>query len=805
MLAQMLLQFFRNQRKSLFYSIINIAGLAIGLAAFLLIALYVHHETSYDSRFTNANRIFQLTLRAKIGDQPEIRLHTASSPMGPGIASEISGIDRFLRLLTRNVELVLRAGNNTFTESNFTFADSTFFQFFDYPILAGDPRTMLTLPGSIVLSDDAAIKYFGSINAVGREITFPTSGRKATVTGVFKQSDYPTHLPRINVLRSWTSLGRSDDIDWGGNNLFPTYFMVDRKTDVRNLVSLINSTCLNHLQGFIAATGTKDLSAGLRPLRSIHLDPSFESSIWGETNNSRLMVSLLGMVGIFILVIAVLNYINLATSRATVRARSVGISKTLGATRGHLMAKFMIESVVVTLASAIVALLIVKLLLRPVDTIFNMNLEVYFLKTPVQIGSILLLSFATGIAAGIYPAFVLARLQPLSMLRRDEAGGIRGTKLRSLLVVLQFSISMLLIVGTVVVMKQMHFLFTADLGFNKDQMVAVRLSNWDLMTRHELFQDEMMKVSGVLATTAADYPPYRIGTDLLHHVPGTPDDQTELLNVYPVDFNFIPVFEMKIVEGRNFQPGMSTDSTDAIILNEAAVKRLGLEHPIGKIIERPSISNTFKYQRKVIVGVVRDFHFQSMYNEIRPLAMEPVQGQPVYVFFRLQPERIPEIMTAMKDIWKDFSSDLPLNLKFVDEEFNSMYGTELQLTKMLDFFSIVAIFIASLGLLALATFTVEQRRREIAIRKVLGASSDKLAAMIVREYLVLTGIAFLLEVPFALFALRSWLNQFAYKVELNSVPFVLTLLAAIVLTFLTTGTQALQAANNNPVNELRNE
>jgi len=804
MLAKILLQFIRQQRKYLFYSLINIGGLAVGIAAFLLIALFVLHESDYDTEFTNANRIVQTTLRGQSGDQPEIRLHTASIPMGPGIANEVSGIEKFLRLFTIRNELVLRAGDKSFSVLNVTFLDSTFFHFFDYPLLAGDPRTMLTAPNSFVLSDVAAKKYFGDVNVVGREIVFPAWNLSGTVTGIFKQSKYPTHLPEIHVLGSWTSLGRRDDIDWGGNFLYPTYFLLDKNVDYQNLVPLVNTYTLDHLRDFIAATGST-CQIGLRPLRSIHLDPTFESSIMGQTNNSRLMVSLFGLVGIFVLVIAILNYINLSTSRATIRARSVGISKTLGASRGHLVSKFMIESIIVSFISTTLAILIVLLLLKDVSNIMKMNLDVYFLTNTHQIVLILLFSLVIGAIAGVYPAFVLSRFKPVSMLHRGQASGRAGSKLRSLLVVLQFSISILLIIGTVVVIRQVHYLFTADLGFCKKQMIEVRLPNWDLMSKHQVFQDEMMKVSGVLESTSADYPPYSVGSDLFHHVPGMPEDQKVLLNVYPVDFDFIPTFEIKIVEGRNFQSGMSTDSVEAIILNETAVKQLGIENPVGTFIERPAMGESFAYQRKQIVGIVKDFHFQSLHNEIRPLAIEPLRGQPVYVFFKLQADRIPEVLATMKSVWKDFASDMPLDYKFVDEGFDSMYSTELRLTKMLDFFSILAISIACLGLLALAMFAVEQRRKEIAIRKVLGASSETLAIMIIREYLILTSIAFIVTIPVALYLLRSWLDQFAYKVEMTLGPFVIAYLAAILLAFLTTGSQALWAANNNPVSELRNE
>ncbi len=811
MLRNILVQFWRNVKKNKLYTTFNIAGLAIGMAAFILIGLYVYYENQYDAHHPDADQIVQLTCYANLGGDQVFNFDTGSAPMGPALVREIDALKEFLRIRSFTENFALRAGERVISISSVNDADSSLFDFFQYEFLQGDPKRALTAPNSVVLSEETAHSLFDDTDPMGQEVVF-RDWTSLTVTGVFRTPDKPTHLPDFPMIMSWSTRKRDDDGGWLNNISYNTYFKVPTGTDLASLQPFLDQSLDKHEGDALRMLGGENISdftdifrLYLRPLRSIHLAANELQGMRGKYGHHRDNLFQLGGLGLFILLIACLNYINLSTAKSALRSRMVGVSKTLGATRSILVRQFLAESVILSLVAFIIALLLVYLALPYFTNLLQKNLAIFFLSTPWQILALVAGAIIIGLLAGIYPAFVLSSYRPVTVLSGAVIRGTKGTRLRSLFVILQFAISIFLVLNTLIVGKQTEFMRTKDLGYDTHQMLVIRLENGDLMEQHRVLKTEIMRLPGVLAATTADFTPDDIRNNSVYHIPGGVEEDQKLFHIWPVDHDAITTFGLTLVDGREFNPDMATDSTMSIIINEAAAKLLPWENPVGEHIEEIETLDPVTYTPMDIIGVVKDFHFHSLHNEIAPMFMQIYYGEPPYLFFKLDGARIPETMAEIERLWKDFAPRMPLQYKFMDEGFNKMYHTELQLGVLIRYATGLAILVAAIGLFALAAFAAQQRTREIGIRKVLGATSEGITLLLLRDFLTLVGIAFVLAVPLGAWVMNHWLQSYAYRITLGPGPFLLAGVLAFGVAVITVGGLAWKVANANPVKAIRHQ
>ncbi len=800
----------RNIRKNKTFSIINITGLAIGLSCFLLIALYVMDELSFDRFYPNADRIYRINSDIKFGGA-NLHMPVTSDMMGALLKKDYPQVEQYTRIYTFNGDKLIKKGNDYIDEDKVAHVDSTFFDVFQLPVLEGNIKHALDEPNTVVITESAAGKYFGTTHVLGKTIeTKDDNNPVYKITAVVKDIPKNAHF-HFTFFFSMKNV----DYNWGqitSHNFF-TYLRLKKGTDYKafekNFDQYIDKYVIPAAKLFMNINSIDDFKkAGnslvytMMPLTQIHLysDRSFELSPGGNIQ----YVYIFSAVALFILIIACINFMNLTTAHSANRAKEVGIRKVLGTEKRNLVTQFLFESTLTVFFSLFIAVAIVYFVLPLFNDVASKQMELGSLFTAYTLPLLVILPFVVGLLAGSYPAFYLSAFKPIEILKGKLKLGSKSGGLRSVLVVFQFAVSIILIVGTIVVYKQLNYIQTKNLGYNKGQVLVIDGIS-ALNKNVDAFKNEVLQMHGVTGATVSGFLPvsnsYRSDNTYSKEAVLTPQNGFDMQNWY-VDYDYIKTLGMQIIKGRNFSREFGGDSS-AVVINETTAKILGYDNPVGKKIytSTDAQGNTASY---TIIGVVKNFNFESLHQDVGPLCFR-LGGGGGSGIFKVNTADIKNLVSSIQAKWKTLAPGLPFSYRFLNESFDEMYRAEQRVGKIAMIFSVLAIFIACLGLFGLATFIAEQRTKEIGIRKVLGASVNGIVQMLSKDFMKLVAIAFVFAAPLAWWAMHTWLQDFAYRINIEWWFFAAAGLGALAIALLTISFQAIRAATANPVKSLRTE
>lgn len=795
----------RNLLKHKGYSTINIFGLTLGMACCVLIMLYVQDELSYDRYHANAERIYRVS-RQWTNQDGRISLHLGhiAPPFGPLLKSDFPAsvleVTRFLRPGTPLVSY----GDHHFQESRFFFADSTVFSIFSWELISGDPMTALAEPNSVIISESTSKKYFGGEDAVGKVLRY-NQQEDLKVTGVMRDIPENSHF-QADFLCSFISFenavgAQNLERNWGSNN-FATYILTPETFDPAAFMAQLPAFIDKHMgpapNGNRPSTGTQ---LNLWPLSSIHLTSHLDSEV--EPNSDVTYIYVYSAVALFVLLIACFNFMNLSTAHASRRAKEVGIRKVLGAYRLLLIRQFLGESILISFIALMVALGGVHLLLPWFNAFVAKSLALNYAGNWPGLLALASIAVIVGMAAGVYPAFFLSAFQPASVLKGETARGRAGLKFRSILVVTQFAISIALIVSMGIVYDQLEFMRKKNLGFDKEMIVYLP-ANSRIREQFAGLRDQLLSQPGITDVTISSRVP---SGRLLDSQGGTAEVGGDMRQITSriadihVDHNFMKAYRVPFAAGRDFDINLASDSTEAFILNEVSIAAIGWSSA------EESIGKRFQYGGRTgkIIGVVRDFHFESLHQKIAPIVFLINPGRFNAVSVRIAAGQAENVLDILKDRWQLLRPSYPFIPQFVDEQFNRQYESEERLGLVFGIFSGLAVVIACLGLLGLASFVAERRTKEIGVRKVLGASIANIVFQLTKQFTLLVLVANLVAWPLAYFVMTSWLDGFAYRTNIGLFTFLFAGALAILVAFLTISYQAIRAAMANPVKSLRYE
>ena len=798
----------RNLRRNKTYSLINIIGLAIGLASFVLIALYVTDELSYDRYNTKASRIYRINTSVKMGGY-ENNMAATSDPMGAALKKDYPEVEQYTRFYAASGSRLIRKGNEFINEDKIAYADSTLFDVFTLPAVRGDTHTALNNPNTVVISESAAKKYFGNVDVVGKNIE--TNSTLYKITAVIKDVPDNSHF-------DFDFLFSMDNAPYNfGNYLshnFHTYLLLKEGTDYKQFEKkfseYIQRYVLPQAQQVMDIKSIEEfekagnrLEYTLTPLLKIHLYSHLYSEL--GTNGNIQYVYIFSAVAIFILMLACINFVNLSTARSMKRAREVGVRKVMGTTRANLVRQFISESAMTVLLSMIVALVITLLALEAFNQLASKSLTAGMLLQPKILLIIVLLPVVVSLVAGSYPSFFLSSFKPTDVLKGKIMSGSSKSILRSGLVIFQFATSIVLIIATITVYRQLNFIQNKQLGFNREQVLIVDGTS-ALGNNADAYKNEMSKLPGVTNATYAGYIPVSASARSDNTFSkGAVVSSTNSFNMqeWEVDYDYIRTMGMHIIRGRNFSRDFGTDSS-AIIINETTASMLGYPDPVGKKIYTLTSFPENKLISYTIIGVVKNFNFESLRENIGPLCMT-LGGANWSTAFRINAADAGDIITQAERKWKAMATGMPFSYRFLDDSFNNMYRAEQRVGQLAVIFASLAILIACLGLFGLATFMAEQRTKEIGVRKVLGASVQNIIVMLSQDFLKLVVIAAVIAFPIAWWSMHTWLQDFAYRISIGWWIFGIAGVTAALVALVTVSFQAVRAALANPVKSLRTE
>ncbi|HEY4198167.1 MAG TPA: ABC transporter permease [Mucilaginibacter sp.] len=801
----------RNIARHKFISFVNIFGLTTGLTCCLIIVAYIIHELSYDKFNANADRTYRVTRIFYTAPNVEnLHLTSIAPPFGPLLQNAFPDIQKVTRVLP-NGTTVLRYKEKLFNEKNAFFADENFLKVFTLDVLSGDKRTPLNDPYTIMLTEDVAKKYFGNNDPINKTILLDNVKHEFRVTGIFKPFPSNSHmhpdiLMSFNTLKDTAIYGEKQLETNFGNNSFYTYLLLPKGYNA-NMISSQLPAFLDkyvHLQGMPPNIKTSQATKlTMQKLTDIHLTSHLDDEI--EENGDINRVYIFSVIAVFILLIACINYMNLSTARSALRAKEIGIRKVIGAERKELIWQFLSESILVTWVALILGLIFTWVLLPFINQLSGLDLAFSSLFRYQILTGILLLPFAIGLISGIYPALFMSSFIPVKVLKGVIKTSSGGISFRKILVVLQFSISIILIVATTVVFEQLHYIQQKSLGFNKDHIINMTYAS-TLNGKFESFRQEILKNPAVREIgRSSRIPSGRLLDDQNAQVmlDGKMAPIKVDLKFITTDYGFVPTYGLQMVAGRNFSRQFITDTANYII-NETAVQQLGWKTPqnaLGKDMSYGGIKGK-------IIGVVHDFHFESLHQKIIPLLFQlPSPKNSFYhvMSIKIDGNNISSAINTIKDTWQQYLPDVPFDYTFLDEKFQKLYNSEKQQGSLFTIFSCLAIFIACLGLFGLSAFTISQRVKEIGVRKVLGASVPQIVAELSKDFLKLVLIAAIIALPVAGVLMHKWLLDFAFRINLNWWVFLMAGIIALIIAFVTISFQSIKAAVANPVKSLRSE
>jgi len=797
------LRSFKRQRS---YIIINILGLSIGIACSLLIAIYVVNEANYDRFNIKKDRIYRLVLNGKMSGQEFIGAYTCA-PIGPTMLREFPEVEDYLRMTGRG-PTVVEYEDQTFADDHVIEADSTFFNFFTISLLKGDPRNVLNAPRRAVLSESTAKRIFGNEDPIDKAIKIGNDTARYIISGIMADVPENSHF-EASILTSFMTNPRSQNPIWLSNS-FSTYLLLKPNSDYKTVDEKIPAMLekyvgpeVQRLMGIsieeFMAQGNK-YSFFLQNLKDIHLDPSIQQEFKDASDPKYLVI--FGSISILIILIAAINFMNLATAQATKRAKEVGIKKLGGSTRGMLITQFLGESFILALISLMLAIILIWITLPYFNNLLGTHLELNLLGKWYTIPALLLFTLLVGFLSGSYPALFLSSFNPVEVLKGSVKGAMQNGRLRRVLVVFQFTVSILLITGTLVMYRQIFFMLNKDVGFNKEQLLVINRAQ-ALEKRVDAFKEAVKGIPGVVNIASSTAVPGRNNNLNGYGIEGR-KDESFLIQSSWVDYDYIDTYGMTLTAGRSFDKSYPTDSL-ACIINESTAKNFGITDLASTRFMQPQESGNFRYLQ--VIGIVKNFNFQSLRNPIQPYIFcfkgkDDFWG---YITVKLRPQNYQQTISEIEKQWKEFTSNDPMQYYFVDEDFEEMYKQEKQNAQLAVIFSILAIFIAALGLFGLTSFTVEQRTKEIGVRKAMGSSVSGIYLVVSREVFILVAISALIAWPLIYFIISKWLENFYFRINPGVFSFLTGLVIAIAIATLTISYRILKAARVNPAQSLKYE
>ena len=799
MIRNYLLTGFRNLVKHRFYSIINVAGLGLGIAACLLLVSWITHELSYDRFHRGADHIYRSSLEYSFGGQTA---KTSVSPTAllPALQKNFAEVEAGVRIYnpTSWSPYIIRNKDKVFQEEKFYYADSTFFEIFSFDLIEGDPQTALKKPNSIILTSSTANKYFGNENPIGKSLE--VNNDVYTITGLLK--DLPTNtIIDLDFVASFSSIRQSKELIWWSAN-YETYVRLAPSTDVKALTEKTEALVKKEVGSELSNPGDYVRYNFLR-LPDIYLKS--DMSEWVKVSDIK-YIYIFGAVAFLVLLIACINYINLATARASDRAKEVGIRKVVGAMRNQLFLQFTGESLIITFLSLAVGFLIVRLAIPAFNDIAGKAFAANIVFSPWFVSISVIISFVIALAAGAYPALAITSFKPVTVLKGNFKTSRKGIWLRQGLVVFQFCISTVLVIGTLVVVKQLDYLQQKKLGYSKDNTLVIP-SDRKTKDVYEQLRTELLRTGAALNVGRSTESPTAIAGGYSINIEGGANGPGMIVTATSVDQEFIPTLGMELLAGRNFTDvdirnaaSDTTSSSFSFIINESAMKELGLgvEKAIGLRVNMNG-------RKGEIIGIVKDFHFAPLHKKIGPLVLFDEADIFNNIFIRIGSGDAMNSIAKIKAIYSELVSHRPFEYDFIDQQYASMYDNEQRMGKINTVFSFLAIVIACLGLLGLVSFSAAQKTKEIGIRKVLGATSSSIVMLITKDFTRLVIIALVLGFPIAYWIMGKWLSDFAYKTDIGIWPVLISSVLCLVIAFGAASYQAVKAALINPADTLRNE
>ena len=791
---------------------INIAGLAAGLACFILIALYVADELSYDHFNEKASRIYRINSDIVFGGN-KLHMAVTADPMGTALKKDYPEVEQYARIYASSGAKLVKKGNTFINEQNVAHADSTLFDVFTLPAISGDTKNALNEPNTVVITESTAKKYFGTAEAVGK--TIETNDNTSTlykVTAVIKDIPHNSHF-NFDFIFSMHNTG----YQWGQytSHNFHTFLLlkpgVNYKTFEKNFPQFIDKYIMPQVRQYMniksmdemEKAGNK-LQYSLMPLTDIHLHSDRFPEL--GVNGSIQYVYIFSAVALFVLLLACVNFMNLSTARSAGRAKEVGIRKVLGTEKQSLIRQFLTESTLMAAISMLLAIIIVWATMSYFNDLSGKSLAITDLLNPGYFALLLLLPVVVGLLAGSYPAFYLSSFKPITVLKGKMNEGFKKSSLRNVLVVFQFGTSIMLIVGTIIVYKQLNFIQTTKLGFKKDQVLVVNNTH-ALGENATAFKNEISKLAGVNSATFANYLPVANSSrnDNTYSREAVMDIKNSLsAQNWVIDYDYIKTLGMEMVSGRSFSKEYGSDS-NAIIINETAARVLGYDNPLGKKLytndQDQSGTRLIAYD---IIGVVKNFHFESLKQTVGPLLFR-LGNSTGATAFKISTANVQGLVKNIESKWKTMAPGMTFSYQFLDESFDNMYREEQRTGKLGLTFAVIAILIACLGLFGLATYMAEQRIKEIGVRKVLGASVGNITAMLSKDFIKLVLLSAIIAFPLSWWFMSKWLQDFAYRIDISWWIFALAGIIALLIAVLTVSSQAVKAALSNPVKSLRAE
>lgn len=788
---------FRNFKKQKGYSFINLSGLAIGMACCILILLFVQDELSFDKYHEKSDRIHRLVIDGVVGGSLS---HFAYAPFAapPAFAQDIPEVESYVRLLQIGRQQPIIYEDKSFEEQGVFLADETFFEIFTHEFIAGNPENVLDEPGSVVITEETARRLFKDEDPIGKTIKWAPLGGMH-VKGVIKDVPRNSHFS-FNYIISFKSLNEQQRptleqwlsiSGWG-------YLLLQEGADPKAVQEKF-APIVEKNTGETARKYGIELTYLLQKMTDIHLKSNLQGEI--GTNGNIIYVYVFSAIALFMLLIACINFMNLSTARSSNRAREVGLRKMFGAHRKKLINQFLAESTLLALVGLIIAVMLAWLAMPAFNNFSGKELSINYLSKGIMLAGMLVLIIFTGLLAGSYPAFFLSGFQPISVFRGILSKGSKSSILRKFLVVFQFSISVALIAGTGIVIDQIKYMKNKNLGFDKEQVMVALIQSAETRKNQESVKSELLQNPNINNVTFSSVVPGRGGELRLFLPEGSTGSETHTMRVFRCDYNYLETYGMELLDGRNFSKDFATDIKDAFIINETAARKFGwMEGAVEKKL-------TFvEVKEGKVIGVVKDFHFTSLQSEIEPLVIMLDEQQFAFVSLKINTQNVSETIDYVRDKWGTFEPDREFNYFFIDNEFAAQYASEERLSEILISFAVIAIFIACLGLFGLASFTAEQRTKEIGIRKILGASPNNIVFNLSKEFIRWVLAANIIAWPAAYYVMNNyWLTNFPYRTNPHLWTFVLAGAASVVIAIITVGFQVFRASIANPADSLRYE
>jgi len=788
MIKNLLKTAYRNLIKSLGYSFLNILGLTLGITSALFLLIYITDEVSYDRYNEKVDRIYRVSTHVKSPDD-EFRWNITQVPFGPQVVQDYPEVQSYVRFFNLS-KSVFKYEDKEFFEDKFFCTDTTVFDIFTYQFVKGNPKAALQEPNKILLTESTASKYFGDVDPIGKSIS--TGNQSFEVTGVIKDVPKNSHF-RFNALASMKNLPKSAE-NWIGFGAY-TYLLLPKDFDVKPFELKIREMYDKYMAKLVPDMKDNEFEYILEPIKKIHLYSTNPNE--PEPAGNIKYIYIFSTIALFLILIAAMNYVNFATARSAKRAREVGLRKTVGSSRLSLIIQFLSESTILTIIALAISIVIIELLLPQFNALSGKTYELGIIFTPVFISFSVGIIVLIGIIGGCYPAFYLSRFSPSAVLSGDITKGSAGNRFRKVLVVTQFAISIVMIVFTLMVYKQISYLKTKNQGYDQKNVICFKV---DPEMKHEYFafKRSILQNPNILSMTSTNR---YVGEGTSKYIFNIETDEgmsKRSINAIDADHDFVETFGLKVIKGRDFQEDIPSDTINGVVVSESFVKRMNWKEPIGKKVELGD------YLKATVIGVIKDYNAFGMYSEIESMVILYYPCNSV-VYVKLSDKDIKGSLHYIELKWKEIFPEKPFEYSFLVDRFNHQFYADEKRVTIFSIFTILAIFIAGLGLFGLVSYTVEQRTKEIGIRKVVGASENSVVRLIAKDYLILVTIATVIAFPIAYYLMNKWLQNYVYRDKIGVIIFILSTAITLIITFTTISYTAYKAAIQNPVDSLRSE